>query len=149
MKQAGKHWYHQHFCWSAHLLVWLEAIYLSPVKSMSVNKMAQLLTTPKTSWMSSKENPLVTVGSLLAFAIPWLQPVSFSCGSGSNSKFEGSSLHPLLISKQQRKISMQWYLTNNLRNSSNSRSGVRLFCLQMAAILSTFWHPCRLAISQY
>ena len=33
--------------------------------------------------------------------------------------------------------------------SSLSRSGARHFCLQMVAILSTFWHPCRLGISQY
>ena len=32
--------------------------------------------------------------------------------------------------------------------SSLSRSGARRFCLQMVTILSTFWHPCRLEISQ-
>ena len=29
-----------------------------------------------------------------------------------------------------------------------SKSSARRFCLQMVAILSTFWHPCRLEISQ-
>ncbi len=33
-KQAGQHWCHQCLLWSAYNLVWLEAIHLSPVKSM-------------------------------------------------------------------------------------------------------------------
>ena len=54
-KWAGQHWCNRYLWWSAHHLVWLEAIHLSPVKSMSGNKMAQLLTAPKPSRTCSKE----------------------------------------------------------------------------------------------
>ena len=97
----------------------------------------------------SKSN-FVTFGGLLASAFPWLQPPTFSCGDGSNSKFEESSPHPLITSKQQWKISMwQYWINTSAQLQQPSRNGARHCCLQIVAILSNFWHPCRLGISQY
>ena len=115
-------------------------------------QVAQQLSAPKPSWTCSKEkesfcdyqrsrglcNPLIATSA------------TFSCGYRSNSQFEGSSLCPLITSKQWWKISMRQYWTNTSAHQEQpSRSGARHFYLQMAAILSTFSHLCRLGISQY
>ena len=62
-KWAGQHWCHQYLWWSAHDLVWLKAIHLSPVKSMSGNKWRNcslLLNHPELA--ERRKNHFVTVG---------------------------------------------------------------------------------------
>ena len=137
---------------SAHDLVWLEVIHLSPVMSLSGNKMAQLLNAGKPSWTCSKEKEsFCNCWSSLGLCIPLIATsVTFSCVGGSKSKFEGSSPCPLMTSGQRWKTSMRQYWANtSAQKQQPSRSGARHFCLQMAAIWSTFWHLCRLEISQY
>ena len=77
-------------------------------------QVAQQLSAPKPSWTCSKEkesfcdywrslglcNPLIATSA------------TFSCGDGSNSKFEGSSPCPLITSRQWWKISMRQYWAN-------------------------------------
>ncbi len=76
MKRAGQHWCHRYLWWSTHDLVWLEAIYLLPVRSMSGNKMAQLLIAPShPKLFQRRKTYFLTVGGLLASAFPWLQPL--------------------------------------------------------------------------
>ena len=151
-KQAGPHWCHQYLWWSAHHLAWLEAIYLSPVMSISGNKMAQLLTAPKLSWTCSKEKEsFCDCWRSFGLCIPLIATsATFSCEDGSNSKFEESSPRPLMTSRQPWKISMlQYWKNTSAQQQQPLRSGARHFCLQMVEILSTFWDLCRHGISQY
>ena len=77
---------------SAHDLVWLEVIHLSPVMSLSGNKMAQLLNAGKPSWTCAKEKEsFCDSWSSLGHCNPLIATsVTFSCVGGSKSKFEGS-----------------------------------------------------------
>ena len=115
-------------------------------------QVAQQLSAPKPSWTCSKEKEsCCDCWRSLGLCIPLTATsATFFCGGGSNSKFEGSSLCPMMTSRQQLKISLRRYWTNtSAQQHQLSRRSARRFCLQIAAILSTFWHPCRLGISQY
>ena len=115
-------------------------------------QVAQQLSAPKPSWTCSKEKEsFCNCWSSLGLCIPLIATsVTFSCVGGSKSKFEGSSPCPLMTSGQRWKTSMRQYWANtSAQKQQRSRSGARHFCLQMAAIWSTFWHLCRLEISQY
>ncbi len=116
-----------------------------------VNKMAQLLIAPKPFWTCSKKKKSVCdcLRSLGLFIPLTTTSATFFCGGGSNSKFEGSSPCPMMISRQQWKISMRQYWTNTSAQQQQLSSGARRFCLQIAAISSTFWHLCRHGVSQY
>ena len=150
MKQASQHWCYRYLWWPAYHLAWLEAIYLSAVMSMSSNKIAQLLSALKPSWTCSEEKEsFCDCRKSFGLCIPLIATsATFTYGDGSNSKFEESSPCPLMTSKQHWKISMRQYLTNtSAQRQQPSRSSTRPFCLQVAAILSTYWHPCRPGIS--
>ena len=115
-------------------------------------QVAQLLIAPKPSWTCSKENKsFCDSWRSLGLCNPLIvTSATFSCRDGSNSKFERSSPRPLMTSRQRWNISMRQYWTNtSVQLQQPSRSGARRFCLQMAAILSTISHLCRLRISQY
>ena len=117
-----------------------------------VIKMAQLLIAPKPSGICLKEKKsFCDCWRSLGLCIPLTATsATFFCGGGSNPKFEGLSLCPMMTSRQQLKISLRRYWTNtSAQQHQLSRRSARRFCLQIAAILSTFWHPCRLGISQY
>ena len=132
MKRVSQHWCHWYLWWSGHQLVGLEAIHMSSVKTMSGNKMAKLLTTPKPSWTYSKEKEsFCDCWRSLGLFIPLIATsATFFCGDGSNSKFEESSPCPLMTSRQQWKISMWQYWTNtSAQQQQLSRSGERRFFL--------------------
>ena len=133
MKWPGQHQCHWYLWWSAHHLVWLEAIHLSLVKSMCGNKMAQLLTAPKPSCTYSKvKESFCDCWRSFGLCIPQIATSTFSCEDGSNSKFEESSPPPLMTSRQPWKISMLQYWTNtSAQQQQPLRSGARRFCLQM------------------
>ena len=66
-----------------------------------VIKMAQLLIAPKPSWTCSKEKRLFCdCWRSLGLCIPLTATsATFFCGGGSNPKFEGSSLCPMMTSR--------------------------------------------------
>ena len=117
-----------------------------------VNVWQQLLIALKPSWTCSKEKEsFCKCRRSFGLCIPLIATsATFSCGSGSNSKFEESSPCSLMTSRQRLKISMRQYWTNtSAQQQQPSRSGGRHFFLRMVEILSTFWDPCRRGISQY
>ena len=68
------------------------ANHLLLIKSTSGNKMVQLLTARKPSWICSKENHLVMVGGLLAYAFPRLQPLQlFPIEVGQTPSLKGQA----------------------------------------------------------
>ena len=105
-----------------------------------VIKMAQLLIAPKPSGTCSKETKsFCDCWRSLGLCIPLTATSATSfCGGGSNPKFEGSSLCPMMTSRQQLKISLRRYWTNTSVQQQQPRSGARHFCLQMVEILSIF-----------
>ena len=117
-----------------------------------LNVWQQLLIALKPSWTCSKEKEsFCKCRRSFGLCIPLIATsATFSCGDGSNSKFEELSPCPLMTSRQHWKTSMWQYWTNkSVHQEQQSRSGAGRFCLQMAAIWSTFWHLCRLEIGQY
>ena len=117
-----------------------------------VNVWQQLLIALKPSWTCSKEKEsFCKCRRSFGLCIPLIATsATFSCGSGSNSKFKESSPCSLMTSRQRLKISMRQYWTNtSAQQQQPSRSGGRHFFLRMVEILSTFWDPCRRGISQY
>ncbi len=117
-------------------------IHLSLVKSMCGNKMVQLLTAPKPSWTCSKEKEsFCNCRRSLGLCIPLIvTSATFFFVGGSNCKFEGSN--PLMTKTAVEDINTAILDKYICATAATIKNSARHFCLHMAAILSTLWHPC-------
>ena len=133
----------------SHDLVLLKAFYLLLVKSMSGNKWRNsslLLNHPELAqrW----KNHFLTIGRLVASAISWLQPLQlFPMGMGQTSRVKPASIEDFKTAVEDINVAiLDKYIC---ATAATIKKRCKAFCLQMVEILGTFWHPCRLGISQY
>ena len=93
-----------------------------------------------------RKNHFVTVGSFLASAFPWLQPLQLSVGVGQTPSLKCQACIHWWPQNSGGRYQCSDTGQIHLRNSSNR---CKAFLPADGTILSTYRHPCRLGISQY